>query len=130
MIHEFPMHMYPRTLWVTYDATPEELSKLFPTDSQGNIINWLDGIEGFGCEMQVYSDPKQLGGMLIRFENKEAMTPSHIAHEAIHAADDVYYFIGTHPDVTNNEPYAYLVGYIVECCEQVMNLKDDDSTGN
>ena len=53
------------------------------------------------------------------------MTPSHIAHEAVHAADDIYYFIGAHPDTLNNEPYAYLVGYITECCEQAKVIKDE-----
>lgn len=127
MIHEFNLEIYPRTLWVTSDATPEELSQLFPTDSDGNIINWLEGIEGFGCEMTVYSEPKKLGGMLMRFENLEAMTPAHIAHEAVHAADDIYYFIGARPDVCNNEPYAYLVGYIIDCCEKA---REDDNTRN
>lgn len=125
MIREFNLDIYPRTLWVTYDATPKELSELFPTDSDGNVINWLPEIPGYGAEMEVFSKPGEKGGVLIRFENWEAMTPGHIAHEAVHAADDIYYFIGAHPDILNNEPYAYLVGYITDCCEKAKYIKDE-----
>lgn len=124
MIYKFDLKIYPRILWVTYDATPEELSKLFPTDPDGNIINWLEDFSGYACEMNVFSAPSNEGGMLIRFENKEALTTEHIAHEAVHAADDVYYFIGATSDITNDEPYAYLVGYIANCCTKVLNYEN------
>ena len=38
-----------------------------------------------------------------------------IAHESVHAAMDIYNYISASVDLGNQEPFAYLVGYIANC---------------
>jgi hypothetical protein len=44
-----------------------------------------------------------------------------IAHESVHAAGILFDIVGATVDVKNDEPFAYLVGWIVE---QVLKVKD------
>lgn len=119
MIFEFSFVIYPRKLWVTYDASIEELQKKLIIDSDDAL--WEDNqLDGFADTVQVYSnDINEEQGILIRFDGKESMTSSIMGHEAIHAANYVYDFIGADIDIDNDEPYAYLVEYIINCCESV-----------
>lgn len=117
MIHEFDPLIYPRKLWVTYDATPEELNKMFPLgDTIGNKFKKEEGFYGI-TDNVANSDNK--GGVLVRFENEDAMTSWNIAHEAIHAAGFICKYVGIVADWSNDEAFTYLATWIVKCCEQV-----------
>lgn len=67
--------------------------------------------------------PDVRGGVLIRFENKAAMTTKNIAHEAVHAALDIFDYVEARISSDNQEPFAYLVGWIADCCQQVKTGK-------
>lgn len=47
--------------------------------------------------------------------------PSTIAHESVHVANYLYDIVGAEVDIRNDEPYAYLIGWIVE---QIYIIKD------
>lgn len=68
-------------------------------------------------------NPEPMGGVLIRFKNKSAMTVETITHEAIHAALEVFDYVGAIVDTKNQEPFAYLCGYIARCINQVKKNK-------
>jgi len=72
MIHEFDPVIYPRKVWITYDANPDELNEVFPAgdtnDNKFKQEEWYYGITDMVCRG---TDNK--GGVLIRFESKEAM---------------------------------------------------------
>lgn len=122
MIHEFDPLIYPRKLWVTYDATTEELNKKFPSgDYYGN--KFVDENSYYGVTYRT-SDRNNKGGVLIRFCDKEkAMEPWNMVHEAIHAAGHIFSYIGVNADYDNDEPFAYLVAWIVKCCCKVKEGK-------
>lgn len=126
MIHEFDPIIYPRKLWVTYDATPEELNEKFPSgDYHGNKFIKEDGYYGITYRT---ADKDNKGGVLIRFfDNKEAMEPWNIVHEAIHAAGRIFQYIGMEADYNNDEAFAYLVAWIVKCCYKVKDGTDKSS---
>ena len=48
-----------------------------------------------------------------------------VAHEANHVADDLYNFIGASPDINNNEPHSYLVGWVAACVEDALAAQED-----
>lgn len=115
MIYTFNPVIYPRKVWMTYDATSEELNEMFPTgDVNGNRFKDEDGYYGITCRT---ADKENIGGVLIRFaNNREAMAPWHIAHEAIHAAGYICDYVGIQADWENDEAFTYLVAWIIKCC--------------
>lgn len=123
MIHRYPMGIYPRTLWITFDATPEELNLQFPTGGSDDkpfeaMPETCDAVVNSVC------DATNKGGFLIRFDGKGSARMGVVAHEADHVADEVYKFIGAVPDVDNNEPHAYLAGWVAACVEEALGASD------
>lgn len=51
------------------------------------------------------------------------VTPSVIAHEAFHVTSLVFQSAGIIPDADNDEPQAYLLGWIVEKCHKFLKVK-------
>jgi hypothetical protein len=128
MIHRYPMGIYPRILWITFDATPEELNTMFPTgDSKDVPFAELDRCTN-AC-VDIVCDAENKGGLLIRFDGIENANMCEVAHEANHVADEVYRYIGATPDVTNNEPHSYLVGWVANCVEETLKEQEKQITG-
>ena len=57
--------------------------------------------------------------VLIRFASKKAMTMEVIAHEALHATMFILDYIGECVTVEHQEHAAYLLQWVVQCCEEV-----------
>lgn len=104
MIYKFDPVIYPRKIWVSIgknDLSDFENVEPFSEDSGADsqpVLNVVDN----QC------------GILIRFRSKSGMTPNYIAHEASHAAMDIFNDCDCMIDVENQEPFAYLLGAIVE----------------
>lgn len=113
-IHEFDPKIYPRLLWVTYGCPTAVLNDMFEDKIQ-DMPKSCDA-ETLLCRRL---KPDIKGGVLIRFENKAAMTAKNIAHEAVHAALDIFDYVDARISSDNQEPFAYLVGWIADCCQQV-----------
>lgn len=113
-IHEFDPKIYPRLLWVTYGCPTAVLKGMFGGEAQDMAKN--TDAETIICQRK---KPDVRGGVLIRFENKAAMTTKTIAHEAVHAALDIFDYVDARISSDNQEPFAYLVGWIADCCWQV-----------
>lgn len=56
------------------------------------------------------------------------MTTKIICHESTHAAMQVFSEIDAIPDLENQEPFAYLCGYIADCCYEAKIFKASDKT--
>ena len=67
-------------------------------------------------------------GELIWFPCASAMPIGHISHEATHAAIDIFDDCGCRIDAENQEPFAYLVGWIAKCINEVKRGKYGKST--
>lgn len=115
-IFEFNPQIYPRRLWVSVGASTEELQEKFGKDD----IKDFD--ESYYAEtMAVRQKEPLLGGVLIRFQDLKAMTTENIAHEAAHVAIEIFDYCDCRIDVDNQEPFAYLVGWVAKCCDEVKN---------
>ena len=117
-IHEFDPKIYPRLLWVTYGCPTAVLKDMFGDEATDMPKN--ADAETVVCQRK---KPDVRGGVLIRFENKAAMTTKNIAHEAVHAALDIFDYVEARISSDNQEPFAYLVGWIADCCQQVKTGK-------
>ena len=117
---EFDPLIYPRKIWVAINVPTEHLNKT------------LDGIE----DMDKCSDattittgrtiPDKKGGILIRFNKMEDVTASTVTHESIHAALFVFEYIDAVVNAENQEPFAYLSGWIADCIWRVKTGKVKD----
>lgn len=67
-------------------------------------------------------DTKKLGE-LIWFPNETSIEQEKVTHESVHAAMDIFRDIGADVDIGNQEPFAYLAGWIADCIDQVKRDK-------
>lgn len=110
-IFEYNPVIYPRKLWVSVGASTKELNEVF--EEVGDMED-----SSIATVYSVCRTENKMDGMLIRFNNRMDMTPSVIAHESVHAAMGIYGYVGAEVDLDNQEPFAYLVGWIADCIWQ------------
>ena len=120
-IHEFPIGIYPRKLWVSVGASDKELSDFF-----GETIEPMAEDCNADTTNVVKHKPKPRGGILIRFPSRKEMTPSNIAHEATHFAIEVFDYTDCRIDAKNQEPFAYLLGWAVDMMDKVRRNKYEE----
>lgn len=114
-IFEFNPQIYPRRLWVSVSASTEELQEKF-----GKEVIKEDLDDSYYAETYpIQQKEPLLGGVLIRFQDLKAMAPENMAHEATHAAIEIFDYCDCRIDVENQEPFSYLMGWIVKCCDEV-----------
>lgn len=114
-IFEFNPQIYPRRLWMSVGASTEELQEKF-----GKEVIKEDLDDSYYAETYpIQQKEPLLGGVLIRFQDLKAMTPENMAHEATHAAIEIFDYCDCRIDVENQEPFSYLMGWIVKCCDEV-----------
>lgn len=107
-IFEYDPAIYPRKLWVSVGASTKELNEVF--EKMGDMDD-----SAIATVYSVCRTENKIGGVLIRFNNRMDMTPSVIAHESVHAAMGIYSYVGAEVDLDNQEPFAYLVGWVADC---------------
>ena len=114
-------------VWVTYDASPECLNDLFPEGgTDGKPFTKMDESNYAEVHTCRRKKPDVKGGVLIRFASKSAMTADVITHESTHAALEIFKYCDIRVDYLNQEPFAYLAGFIADCIDQVRKNKFKD----
>ncbi len=116
-IHEFDPVIYPRLLWIAVNPKKEEIDNFFNEElkfdkSQEKAI--------------VYCASKKINnkaGCLIMFASKKDMDINTITHEASHVAIDIFTELSIEINDSNQEAFAYFIGWVAKCCEQVKKLK-------
>lgn len=79
--HEFDPVIYPRKLWVA--VSTDTFSDRFE-----DVSEWDDTADAIvDC---VRDKLRNLGGILVRFESKNAITIANIAHESSHIAMNIF----------------------------------------
>lgn len=117
---EFDPLIYPRKIWVAINVPTEHLNKT------------LDGIKDMDESINATAIttgrtiPDKKGGILIRFNKMEDVTASTVTHESIHAALFVFEYIDAVVNAENQEPFAYLAGWIADCIWRVKTGKVED----
>ena len=116
MIYQFDPQIYPRKLWVSVGTSIEELKERFNGDE---IENFDDSY--YAQTMPIQQKEPLLGGVLIRFQDLKALTTETISHESTHTALEIFNYCECRIEYANQEPFAYLVGWIARCCDEVKN---------
>lgn len=119
--YEFHPQIYPRRLWVAVGGTFEDIKARFMAYDGSELE------EGEDCAAVTYivqtKDDNRFLGHLIWFPKVSDMTASYMAHEAFHASMDLFGLIGCKIHYDDQEPFAYLVGWVVDCIDKVKRNK-------
>lgn len=119
MIHEFDPILYPNKVWITYDLKDKEIKNHFIRQNGEEIDSYYSNTHAV-CILVIQKETNE-AGVLIKFSNKKEINFNTVAHEASHTAKHIFEFIGA--NVTEHEPFEYLVGWIAGCCETVKKYK-------
>lgn len=113
-VHEFNPAIYPSLLWVMIGN--HTISERFRT------LELMD--DNALAETESVNDVLQnRNGVIIRFRSRKNMTTEIITHESVHAAAEIMRYVGGRVEVGNQEPFAYLAGWVADCCDQVKKNK-------
>lgn len=120
IFHEFDPIIYPYVFWVAIGGNNDQLKDRFILQNNSDITT-----EGIGtCKaytLAVRDTKTGKKGSLIMFRSKKDMTCNTMAHESSHAVKELFTYIGA--DMRPDEPFEYLLGWLVEKCEEIKKLK-------
>lgn len=124
IIHEFDPCIYPRLLWVVKGGSYEDLCEKFDIDGfeiedNGGAMTWGT------CKKADH----RLGALIWFPKASDIKRGDWIAHEAAHVALYIYHEIGASAEFENQEPFAYLVGWVYECVDKVRRMKNGENKG-
>lgn len=117
-IYTLNLHIYPRKVWVMVQPTLEEINRYFHT-RDGKDIYLSD--TAVATVIPLYMKSNKCMGELIRISFPDKIRVGDIAHEALHAAIDICYDVGIDTSYNDQEPVAYLTGYIANFVNEVLN---------
>ena len=116
--YRFHNGIYPRQLYIAVGADEDYVNNTFFSDKGCFTLDW-DGADAATFD-EVKERSTQVYGSLVVFRSKNEMTPKVMAHEAIHVLDSFMNTLGLERAVDGtNEHLSYLVGWIVDCMDDV-----------
>ena len=108
---KYKIPMYFDYLVIVQDKDDKKIAKKYG----------LEGTETFdGCFFTKHSKDGHTK-YVIAFFGKAS--PSAIAHEAVHVVNQIFKDRYIKLDIDNDEPQAYLLGWVVEKCHETLKLK-------
>jgi len=117
IVHEFDPQVYPRKLWVCFNATREVLEKYFNFEREIKE-EWFT--DGGAITSNCTSKETDLGGYLV-WTGLSKIPVDYISHEASHVADNIFEYIGENSKT--EECYAYLIGWVAKHIDIAMRTK-------
>lgn len=117
IVHQFDPVIYPRQLWVCFNATREALEEHL--EFEGPLTDeWFT--DRGATTSRCVCKKTGFGGLVV-WTGLAKISTNYITHEATHVADVIFEYIGE--DTKTTECYAYLAGWVAECIEIAMNHK-------
>lgn len=69
----------------------------------------------------VVFDRERNGYLIICMAFKSDVKLSAVCHETVHAVNRIFHYRGIKPDLLNDEPQAYLSGWVFDTCYKFLN---------
>lgn len=121
--NEFNNEIYPISVFIGVTNCQDDVSDVFCYDDGTEI----DDLPAY-CDAIVLSamhKKQHMRCVVVVFRDKKTSS-SVIAHEALHAADLIGNWVGLDwLSNGHNEAYAYLLQWVVRCCNVVIKGKED-----
>ncbi len=119
-IHEWKSQLYPVRIWIAVTNNINDLENKFCDLRDESDLLPIDNKHLAFVQSVIHKESRN-AGVLIIFTKKSLLTPQHMAHEATHASDEIWEYVGEKSPGT--ESNAYLVEWIVNLMEQVRKNK-------
>lgn len=113
VIHEFDPCIYPRLLWVVKGGSLEDISDMFENEAGGAVT--------FPVRRRV---DNRLGYCVWFPKAGDIRNLDWIAHESSHVALCIFNDVGALITFEGQEPFAYLVGWVFKCVDEVRKYKE------
>ena len=120
----FSVHMgiYPRTLFIIKGNVSKSVYDDNFTDREGNkLVTDFKGSNNGSCMWSIIERKTKKYGYLVRLHRIEHK--GDLAHEAVHVALETFRDIDAEVDLNNQEPFAYLVGWVTKQLYNALNYK-------
>ena len=117
-IHEFDPCIYPRLLWVVKGGFLEDIKDMFDTEL---VESEAGGAVTFPVRRKV---DNRLGYCVWFPKAGDIRNLDWIAHESAHVALCIFGDVGAIITFEGQEPFAYLVGWVFKCVDEVRKYKE------
>jgi hypothetical protein len=128
IIHEFDPVIFPVKLWILENPSVKKIKENFiPLDKNFFVPNEFseDGIAYTSrISKNTYSNKY---GVWICILRKKDMKDGDYAHEACHAVNEIYNYVGADNIDLGGEPHAYFVGWVADCIYEVVKTTNKKS---
>ena len=84
---------------------------------------WAIDFDFHGYAATCYTKNTKGGCLRVVIAFMNPTTPEIIAHEAYHAVNNLFVNNGIKPDLYNDEPAAFILGWIVKQCHKYLKVK-------
>lgn len=132
MLQGFTTEIYPRKLWVA--TSWEDVKDKFTTYGEYEFKKHEDAYATTYPQIRRKTDRSK--GVLIVFNLDENIGGSEIvsiiAHESLHATNNIFSELGIEYGLIRDEHAAYMVGWVAKCCWKVLQkeiYKDSEKKG-
>jgi len=117
MVNSFELTPYGSKLIVVVDPHPGKAATKLNIENPGLDIDYPPEYAVAVTFERFYKGKKDKGirQYIVVVVNTLHADPSVLAHEAVHVVNYLFAHAGVEPDVDNDEPQAYMIGYVVEC---------------
>lgn len=122
-IYEFDPVIYPRKLWVAKGGEAKDLIDVFSDRCEKDLQ--LDDVENLygAISYTVIRKSDGMFGELVWFPTIKHLTVKNIGHESSHVAVNIAHDMNIRIDYENDEPFAYLIGWLCDCIDKVRTNK-------
>ena len=117
----FDLKIYPLTVYISLDVEQEKLEEIFEDVPQ------FDETDAAYVSL-LHRRLDDANVVLMRFDDKKPSADM-IAHESAHATFEILDYIKFNLDYENQEPFTYLLGYIVGTVHETVNEYNKETTG-
>lgn len=122
VFHKFSPNIYPTNIYIAVTNNQSAISDRFMYEDCKDIDDLPVNCDAL-CLSVVERDTNEFGELIV-FRRKEYMTIPTMAHESFHCVANICNRLGiSYKDDDNNEAFAYLMGYTMDCCNQVRTNK-------
>ena len=119
-LFEFELKIYPLTVYISLDVEQEKLEEIFE-----DVPQFDETDAAYVSLLQRKLDNANV--VLMRFDDKKPSADM-IAHESAHATFEILDYIKFNLDYENQEPFTYLLGYIVGVVHDTVNVYNKETT--
>ena len=113
ILQQFGLVIYPVDFVVVIGDMEKKVNELYQPYEEEYANAYIAAPTSTGTTYRTKERATGIPCILIWISKKEEFTTSIVSHECTHAALEIWQYIGSEVSLTNQEPFAYLLGNLV-----------------